>query len=396
MPGFSGAGGVRKERKRGAQTAPPRALSASEGKGGGASKRAGPEPELPPERLLNCVSAPLSLRRGGWNPREPPSQWAPRFLPPSANGGARSWGVRQPGLHLPPRPASPPPSLCVWARLAAGSRLGRSHSVVRPGLLWRSRPRLCVPTSARPRGAAPGTGSLLPRPGQQQRARARRASERARRRERRPRGRGEGGDRAAVAEDAGVPGGPLGPDQRQVEERVGGQQRDAPGRRAAQGRVRAALPAAPHGAQPAAARRGRQQQGAPRLLQRRGARAHPGARLRDGRGSRPRRCRQGKAARRRMGGATAGDRRLTAAARARRRGCGAGPPAGSPWSPRLPAREGRGLGTSRSDARLARLRGPCALRSRCRRGLPSPGLKTPAGSAPAREPKFERFPAFVP
>lgn len=146
VPGFSGAGGVRKERKRGAQTAPPRPLSASEGKGGGASKRAGPEPELPPERLLNCVSAPLSLRRGGWNPREPPGQSAPRFLPPPANGGARSWGVRQSGLH----PPSPPPQLvCVGSAL--------SGLPARPLSLARS----CAPGFCE--GAVPGFVSRLPR-----------------------------------------------------------------------------------------------------------------------------------------------------------------------------------------------------------------------------------------
>lgn len=147
VPGFSGAGGVRKERKRGAQTAPPRPLSASEGEGGGASKRAGPEPELPPERLLNCVSAPLSLRRGGWNPREPPGQSAPRFLPPPANGGARSWGVRQSGLH------PPFPSLCVWARLSAGSRLGRSRSLgpAPRAFVKEPSPALCPDFRAAPR-----------------------------------------------------------------------------------------------------------------------------------------------------------------------------------------------------------------------------------------------------
>lgn len=66
---------------------------------------------LPPERLLNCVSAPLALRLGGWNPREPPSQSAPRFLPAPANGGARSWGVHE--TSSPSLPPTPRTSLCV-------------------------------------------------------------------------------------------------------------------------------------------------------------------------------------------------------------------------------------------------------------------------------------------
>ena len=71
------------------------------GEGRRAEETAGPAPELPPERLLNCDSAPLALRRGGWNPREPPSQWVARFLRAPANGGARSWGVREPGSPHP-------------------------------------------------------------------------------------------------------------------------------------------------------------------------------------------------------------------------------------------------------------------------------------------------------
>ena len=79
------------------------------GEGRRAEETAGPAPELPPERLLNCDSAPLALRRGGWNPREPPSQWVARFLRAPANGGARSWGVREPGSPHP----TPRTSLCM-------------------------------------------------------------------------------------------------------------------------------------------------------------------------------------------------------------------------------------------------------------------------------------------
>lgn len=124
------------------------------GEGWRAEETAAPSPQLPPERLLNCVSAPLALRRGGWNPREPPSQSAPRFLRAPANGGACSWGVHETGSPSPPHALA-----CVWARLAAGSRLGRTCSpVVRPGLLWLGRPGLCVRVLLRACGAAPGQG----------------------------------------------------------------------------------------------------------------------------------------------------------------------------------------------------------------------------------------------
>lgn len=158
------------------QTSTAHALSESEGKGGEPRKQRAPAPKLPPERLLNCVSAPLALRRGGWNPREPPSQSAPPFLRAPANGGACSWGVHETGSPSPPHALA-----CVWARLAAGSRLGRTCSpVVRPGLLWLGRPGLCVRFLLRACGAAPGQGSPRRRaqpPGP--------ASERARRLERR-------------------------------------------------------------------------------------------------------------------------------------------------------------------------------------------------------------------
>lgn len=149
--GFSGAGSRR------GNSAPNQyrpCLICVRGEGWRAEETAAPAPQLPPERLLNCVSAPLALRRGGWNPREPPSQSAPRFLRAPANGGTCSWGVHETGSPSPPHALA-----CVWARLAAGSRLGRTCSpVVRPGLLWLGRPGLCVRVLLRACGAAPGQG----------------------------------------------------------------------------------------------------------------------------------------------------------------------------------------------------------------------------------------------
>lgn len=180
--GISSAGG---RRGNCAQNQYRPSLISVRGEGWRAEETAGPAPELPPERLLNCVSAPLALRRGGWNPREPPSQSAPRFLPAPANGGARSWGVRETGF--PPPPPHALACVCVWVRLAAGSRLGRTCSPdVRPGLLWRGRPGLCVRVLSCARGVAPGQGFPPRRRAQPPGP----VSEQARRRERRRRLRG--------------------------------------------------------------------------------------------------------------------------------------------------------------------------------------------------------------
>lgn len=160
VQGFSGARGWRGKQTVGKKTqCRPSLISARGEKGGEPRKQAGPAPELPPERLLNCVSAPLALRRGGWNPREPPGQSPPRFFPTPANGSARSWGVRETA------PTSYPPA-CVWARLAAGSWLGGTClRVVRPGLLWRSPAWAFVShfCTTRRRGSRPGISADLSR-----------------------------------------------------------------------------------------------------------------------------------------------------------------------------------------------------------------------------------------
>lgn len=239
-------------------------------------------PGLPPERLLNCVS---TTSRTVPRLMEPARGLLPitARLPPTAGQWRRAFLGRGRNRLLSP-------CLCsVWAGVGGGSYLGRTwFALVLGGLLCRL--LLCfvcasfcfaLRRSSRVGAVRLEGGSAVP-PGQRASAPAWAAGVRSA---------GKGIRRG----DAGVPGRPLGPDEREVEEWVGRQQCDAPGRGAAQRRIRAALPAAPHRAQPAAARRRRQQQGAPGLLQRRGARAHPGPRIR-GRLLRPQpgRRRQGK------------------------------------------------------------------------------------------------------